>query len=158
MRSRLSSRGFTLVEVLIVVVILGILSAAVVPALGGMTDDSRQGAFVESVRGLSEACEMYRARTGQYPSDSSSGVFPAELAGIIHASDFEGGTPIGGVWDTELNDSGVGAAVGVHYDGTGESRDAAFMLEIDAMMDDGDLGTGVFRQLAADRYYVVLED
>lgn len=152
------SRGFTLVEILIVVVILGILSATVVPAFGGVTDDSRQGAFIAGINGLAEACDMYRAQNGQYPSDSSSGVFPVELDGIIESTDFEGGTPIGGVWDTELNDSGVTAAVGVHFDGTGDSRDAAFMLEIDGMMDDGDLSTGIFQQLGADRYYIVLED
>ena len=86
------SRGFTLVEILIVVVILGILSATVVPAFGGVTDDSRQGAFIASINGMVEACDMYRAQNGEYPADTSSGVFPAELASILQTSDFEGGT------------------------------------------------------------------
>ncbi len=156
-RTESATRGFTLVEILIVVVILGILSAAVVPAFGGVTDDSRQGAFIESLHGMTEACEMYRARTGQYPADTSSGVFPPELAGVIQVSEFENGTPIGGVWDTELSDSGIGAGIGVHFDGTGATRDDAFMLEIDVLMDDGDLAGGSLQKLAADRYYFILE-
>jgi len=157
-RRNAATRAFTLVEILIVVVILGILSAIVVPAFGGVTDDSRQGAFIESLHGMVEAAEMYRARSGQHIVDSSSGVWPAEFAGILRESDFENGTPIGGVWDTELNDSTVTSAIGVHFDGTGVTRDDAFMLEIDVIFDDGDLTTGPFRRLAAGRYYYVLEE
>eukprot|EP00913_Durusdinium_trenchii_P006313 g5925.t1 len=109
------------------------------------------------MHGMTEACEMYRARTGQYPADTSSGVFPPELAGVIQVSEFENGTPIGGVWDTELNESGIGAGIGVHFDGTGATRDDAFMLEIDVLMDDGDLAGGAFQKLAADRFYYILE-
>ncbi len=149
-------RAFTLVEILIVVVILGILAAIVVPTFAGATDESRRGAFVESLHSMIQSAEIYQARTGRFIPDSSSGVFPPELDGYIRESDFEGGTPIGGVWDTELNDSGVTSAVGVHFDGTGQTQDDAYMTLVDAIVDDGDLTTGVFRRLAATRYYYVL--
>lgn len=152
------ARGFTLVEILVVVVILGILSGVVVPAFAGASDEARQGAFVESLHGMIEGCEMYRATTGQNVVDSSSGVWPSELDGFIKASDFERDTPIGGVWDTELEESGVTSAVGVHFDGTGVTRDDTFMAEIDAVVDDGDVETGVFRRLGVGRYYFVLEE
>lgn len=157
-QSRSAPRGFTLVEILIVVVILGILSGVVVPAFAGVSDEARQGAFVESMHGMIEGCEMYRATTGQNIVDASSGTWPAELDGFIEESDFERETPVGGVWDTEYNDSGVTSAVGVHFDGTGVTRDDAFMTEIDAILDDGDLTSGVFRRLGAGRYYYVLEE
>ncbi len=153
-----AAHAFTLVEILIVVVILGILAAIVVPAFAGATDESRRGAFAESLHSLIESAEIYQARTGQHIPDSSSGVFPPELLGYIRESDFEGGTPVGGVWDTEFNDSGVTSAVGVHFDGTGETQDDAYMTLVDAIVDDGDLSTGVFRMLAASRYYYVLAE
>ncbi len=153
-----TAHGFTLVEILIVVVILGVLSALVVPAFASATDESRRGAFIESLNSMITAAEMYRARTGQHIVDSGSGTWPAEFDGIIHESDFENGTPIGGVWDTELYESGITSAIGVHFNGTGETRDDAYMLVIDEIIDDGDLSTGPFRLLASGRYYYVLAE
>ena len=46
----------------------------------------------------------------------------------------------------------------LHFDGTGDTRDDAFMLEIDEQVDDGDLTAGLFRKLAADRYYFIVMD
>jgi len=148
--------AFTLVEILIVVVILGILAAIVVPFFGSATDDARRGAFIEDLRVFSEAAEYFHARTGSPVSDGSSGQMPAEWDGYIDEAAFESGTPIGGVWDTEYNDNGVTSAVGVHFDGTGETRDDAWMVQVDAILDDGNLASGTFRRLAAGRYYRVL--
>ena len=151
-------RAFTLVEILIVVVILGVLAAIVVPQFANASDDAQKGAFLTNLKYFAEQCEYHAITTGQYPSDGSSGVLPAELDGLVRPDDFENGTPIGGVWDTELNDNGVGAAVGVHFDGTGVTRDDAYMTLVDAQFDDGDLATGAFRKIADARYYYVLAD
>ncbi len=67
-------------------------------------------------------------------------------------------TPVGGVWDVEFEDNGVGLAVGVHFDGTGGPPREPEMVAIDAGLDDGDLTTGHFRRLAADRYYWVVRE
>lgn len=74
------------------------------------------------------------------------------------AADFEAGTPIGGVWDTEYNDNGVTAAVGVHFMDPDELQDDASMLVIDAPFDDGDLATGLFQKLAEGRFNVIVEE
>jgi general secretion pathway protein G len=150
--------AFTLVEVLIVVIVLGILAAAIVPQFGNVSDDARRGAFVANLRYFSNQCEQYSIRHGTYPPDGGSGMLPAELAGYIRVSDFENGTPVGGVWDTELNENGVAAAIGVHFNGEGMTRDDAYMLLIDEQIDNGDIATGVFRRIAADRYYYVLAE
>ena len=151
-------RAFTLVEILIVVVILGVLAAIVVPQFSDASEEARRGAFVANLKYFADQCEYYAFRAGQYPPDGGSGDLPAELEDFIRPEDFENGTPIGGVWDTEFNDNGVGAAVGVHFDGTGETREDPFMLLVDAQFDDNDLASGVFRKLADDRYYYVLLD
>ncbi|MFG0259469.1 MAG: type II secretion system protein [Phycisphaerales bacterium JB041] len=153
-----TDRAFTLVEILIVVVILGILAAIVVPQFAGATEESRRGSFVSSLRVFADAADYFAVREGAYVPDGSSGVCPDEFADYVDADDFEAGTPIGGVWDTELNDNGVTSAIGVHFDGTGETRDDAYMTIVDALFDDGDLNSGMFQKLAEARYYLIIED
>jgi prepilin-type N-terminal cleavage/methylation domain-containing protein len=57
-------RAFTLVEVLIVVVILGILSAIVVPQFSSATDDASRTATLDQLVKLREAINVYYFRNG----------------------------------------------------------------------------------------------
>lgn len=150
-----SRRAFTLVEILIVVVILGIMAAIVVPQFSGTTQDAQIGAFISSIKTYADASEYYSAREGSYPIDGSSGVVPAGFEGYIDPDEWTAGTPMGGAWDTELNDSGVRAAVGVHFN-DGSNPGDAVMLLVDERFDNGDLASGAFQKLAGDRYYYVL--
>ena len=151
---RSTRAAFTLVEILIVVVILGILAAIVVPRFADASNEARRGAFISSLKTYANACEYFIAREGQYPPDGSSGVMPAGFDSYVDQAEFESPTPLGGVWDTEFNDSGVTSAVGVHFFGDPVPDD---MLQIDEIFDDGDLSTGLFQQLAADRFYYIIE-
>ena len=60
-------KGFTLVELLIVVIILAILAAIVVPQFTATTDDARQAAFDSNLAALRSAVELYRQQHGAYP-------------------------------------------------------------------------------------------
>ena len=60
--------GFTLIEVLIVVVILGILGAVVVPNILSRPDTARVQAAQTDLRALSQTLEIYRLDNFQYPS------------------------------------------------------------------------------------------
>ncbi len=151
-------RAFTLVEILIVVAILGILALAVLATFGQSTAEAAQTTFVTNLRHYAEAAMLYRERTGEYPGDGSSGEVPAGFEDYVDEAAFERPTPIGGVWDIEFNELGIISAVGVHFDGTGQTHDDDFMNEVDAIFDDGDVATGVFRRIAADRYYWVIAD
>ena len=62
------SKGFTLIEILVVVVILGILGAIVVPNLMSRPDTTRVKAAEADVRALAGALELYRLDNFQYPS------------------------------------------------------------------------------------------
>ena len=61
-------RGFSLIEIMVVVVILGILAALVVPKLMGRPDDARLIKAKQDVLTIQNALELYRLDNGIYPS------------------------------------------------------------------------------------------
>jgi prepilin-type N-terminal cleavage/methylation domain-containing protein len=150
--------GFTLIELMIVIAILGILASIVIANAKDFRDDAGQAAFVTAGDIFANAARRFHLRTGDYPEDAGSGDLPAGFGDYIQSNQWEGGTPIGGVWDMEHYSFGVISALGVHFDGTGDTRDDAFMQQIDAITDDGDLATGGFRKIADDRYYFIVAD
>ena len=62
--------GFTLVELLVVIVVLGVLAAVVVFAVGGITDRGETAAAAADERTVVGALESYRALHGQYASEA----------------------------------------------------------------------------------------
>ena len=62
------ARGFTLIEILVVVVIIGILGAIIVPNLLSRPDQARITAAQTDLRQLGTALDMYRLDNYQYPS------------------------------------------------------------------------------------------
>ena len=61
-------RGFTLVEIMVVVVILGILAALIVPRVIGRTDEARAAAAKQDVAAIMQALKLYRLDNGRYPT------------------------------------------------------------------------------------------
>jgi general secretion pathway protein G len=60
--------GFTLVEVLVVMIILAILAAVVVPRVVGRTEDARRARAVADIESLGTALDLYKADNGDYPT------------------------------------------------------------------------------------------
>lgn len=61
-------RGFTLIEIMVVVVIMGILAALVVPKLMGRTDDARIIAARQDIATVMQALKLYRLDNQRYPT------------------------------------------------------------------------------------------
>lgn len=63
-----TARGFTLIEIMVVVVIMGILAALVVPKLMGRTDDARIIAAKQDIATVMQALKLYRLDNLRYPT------------------------------------------------------------------------------------------
>jgi general secretion pathway protein G len=66
-RAKAEESGFTLIELMIVIVILGVLAGIVIFAVGGITDRGDIAACKSDVKTLSVAVEAYKAKNGPYP-------------------------------------------------------------------------------------------
>src|SRR5436305_1847624 len=79
-------RGFTLVELLIVIVILGILAGIVVFAVGNLTSNAKTNACNTEKQTISTALEAYKANTGAYPVDGTAPVVAIDMLTGAHSA------------------------------------------------------------------------
>ena len=68
MKNRSRSGGFTLIEIMVVVVILGILAAIIVPKLADQPDKARVAKAQQDIRALESALQLYKLDNFYYPS------------------------------------------------------------------------------------------
>jgi general secretion pathway protein G len=61
-------RGFTLIEVMVVIAILGILAALIVPKIMSRPDEARRVAAKQDIGTMMQALNLYRLDNGRYPS------------------------------------------------------------------------------------------
>ena len=59
--------GFTLIEVILVVVIIGILAGIAIPRMGGKTEKAKIAAGRSTVQALGMAIQEYEMMNGEYP-------------------------------------------------------------------------------------------
>ena len=62
------NRGFTLIEIMVVIVILGILASLVVPKIMSRPDDARLIAARQDISSLTQALKLYRLDNQNYPT------------------------------------------------------------------------------------------
>jgi len=149
--------GFTLVEIMIAVAIIGIIATMAIPAFVKARTKSSQTAFINDLRIFSDAADYYALDTGNYFEDSATGVLPTGLSDFIDNHTWTRRTPIGGQWDSEFLDTGITSGLGVHFLADPNPGDS-FMTQIDREYDDGNLASGSFRKIAGDRYYYVMAE
>ena len=67
--SRKAQTGFTMIEILLVVIIIGILVSLIAPRLAGRSEEARrQAAKADIMGGLALAIDLYEADNGKYPA------------------------------------------------------------------------------------------
>jgi len=70
MRRVASQAGFTLIEIMVVVFILGLLVTLVAPKIIGRTDYARQTKAKADIKAIEEALNMFKLDNGFYPSSA----------------------------------------------------------------------------------------
>jgi prepilin-type N-terminal cleavage/methylation domain-containing protein len=68
----LSSRGFTIVELLIVITIIAILAAIVIVAYNGIQERARNSTRISSITSVQQLIETYNAQNGEYPKTTNN--------------------------------------------------------------------------------------
>jgi len=91
MTSRKRNSGFTLVEILIVVIILGILAAIVIPQFTEASTDAKNSSLDSNLQALRSQFELYKVQhNDQYPWQNADGsvditVIEARLTSVTNA-------------------------------------------------------------------------
>lgn len=70
MRNPSRQRGFTLIEIMVVVVILGVLAALVVPQIMSRPDQAKVTAARSDIKAVTTALEIYKLDNHHYPRPS----------------------------------------------------------------------------------------
>lgn len=68
MNKRRNQGGFTLIELMVVIVILGILAGLIVPRIMGRPDEARRAKARIQMESIETALKLYRLDTGSYPT------------------------------------------------------------------------------------------
>src|SRR5215470_14834976 len=62
------ARGFTLIEIMVVVIIIGLLAAVIVPQVINKVDDARISKAKADIQSIETALTMYRLDNSKYPT------------------------------------------------------------------------------------------
>jgi len=92
LRIKPAARGFTLIEIMVVIVILGVLAALVVPNILGRPDEARVTAATADIQAVSNALDLYRLDNYNYPSTDQG------LQALVSKP---GGSPEAKNWNTD---------------------------------------------------------
>lgn len=147
------TRGFTLPEVMIVVVVIGILAAIVIPQVSSGMSESRVKATALDLKGMGDAMVRYKIATGSWPTDTQPQQSNAQIDSVLRNTAWGKPVPIGGVWDWEGPPSWNPVGISIRPNGSSFPTDAD-LLAVDAILDNGVLNTGVFTKPESARAFL----
>jgi type IV pilus assembly protein PilA len=152
---RLAIQGFTLIEVLVVIVTIGILVAIAVPNYARYRQRAKIAGAVSDLKYFEKGFIAYAIEEGNFPDDSHN-VLPdlPKMSVFIDPAIFDRETPLGGRYNWEGPDVYPYAGIAL-FQATAPQHDLALL---DHMLDDGNLFQGRFRQTPNGRYtYIIAE-
>lgn len=146
-----SRSGFTLVEIMVVVVIIGLLAAMALPAFQRVKQSAVSKRYLNDARQVRDGAERYALENGSFPPNGIGGLH-ASLRGYIPDSIFNATTtPLGGVWDWDFQQDGFTASISVYQYTVSDAQ----LRDIDRTIDDGDLTTGLFRKMGSKAIFII---
>lgn len=146
-------RGFTLVEILIVVVIIGLLMTLALPAMRMVREITIANRVAADLKSFAGSFQHVALENGTWPPDGVPRSLPIGMEGALSLGTWGQKTPAGGYYDWDQDVFGITAAVSVDR----PTVDDAVLARIDEVLDDGDLSTGIFRRRSGGVMYVLEE-
>ena len=149
--------GFTLVEIMIVVSIIGLLAAIAIPSFLRARMRSRVTRVASDLRVFGEGFQMYCLEQGAYPPDTHN-TLPSGMEEYIKQKHWDD-CALGGQFNWEgpsWGEGGTYAYAGIALFETTATQEE--LTELDLMIDDGDLAAGKFRLTPNDRYTYIIEE
>ncbi len=151
MKNLQSKSGFTLIELAIVGLIIGILGALAIPGFMKTMRSSQNSTVANDLRVFSGAFQRYELEHGDWPRDRQSvGEVPPDMVGYLGEGGWKRRSPIGGLYDWDrYNFHGFELSEAViEISSLSENNVVASreqLREIDELIDDGVLTTGRFQ-------------
>jgi general secretion pathway protein G len=68
MNKKYYKSGFTLIEIMVVIIILGLLAAFVIPNITGKSDEAKQKLVCIQMKSLNESLKMFKVDNGSFPT------------------------------------------------------------------------------------------
>lgn len=86
-------KGFTLIELIVVIAILGILAAVLIPKFTSFTDDARKNSAKSEAKTCQTAVSSYYAKYGKWPTSATADVTNLKECGLPGAVTIGGTAP-----------------------------------------------------------------
>lgn len=154
-KSKPLSTGFTLIELMIVVAIIGLLAAIALPTYSNFILRSKLTETAAQFGAFARDFNISKQINGKYPNDVSVLVIPTDSPGLaINKTQWETPTLLGGNWNWEGPNNHSYAGISI----TGSTADEKDFMELDIIIDNGDLSSGKFRKTPNGRYTFILEE
>src|SRR4051812_37967231 len=110
-RAARNHRGFTLVEIMVVVMIISLLAAIAVPAAARIQRKARVTAVINDFRVFAAAFDAYSHQTGTWPPEVAAGAIPAGMSQYLNTTAWTRVTPMGGKYNWEFNQTHFGTKI-----------------------------------------------
>ena len=149
-------RAFTLVELVIVILILGILAGVAAPKLLNVSREAQVAVILGNVDTIFDAAEVFQARNGRLPADAAEGRMPSDFDGLLPERLFTEAESYGGPYKWN-GPGGTNTNYGVTLPLTGDSAGMAVYLNIDQSLDDGGPTTGWVRAEAGGTVHFLID-
>jgi len=145
MRLNKKRRGFTLVEIMVVVTLIGFLAMLSVPVFKRIKLRAISSAFTSDTRTFSEAFQRYAQEKGSFPATVAAGVVPGGMEEYIDLNDWGKTTSLGGNFrwvSAQASDAQRGNYETGMIQVVGPTLSLEEMGLIDTWTDDGDVSDG----------------